>query len=392
VLSHKKYNELESEHISSLSPDAILKQLSTDKKIQSFLNVLGTEESKNVTDYIKQNFEETKQSIYTDTLRKEKENLEGKAALLKTLDAHKSLFGNINKFTLLHSLGLIYTKGNIYHIHTNPSKMVNGIPFEMPNDKYPSDLPLYVSPGFVNQNQIMLNSLFDIEQRNTNNETALFLPLIFQDIYRNLDDTLIEKSNANALSAYYNESIASFPKQNSFANYLDEMNAKGFYMIKEEEKIKLKSIYTSDTGIDIDKEHIKAMDRGKIIRQLMNLQIKLFNESKLNPEKPNLQDLWAAHLIEKGIYDKAAFLMIKNGAKPPLSSTTMAFHIEKGLGAEIVAQRELKLSSAQEQGNKRMAFKINALLSGSDKNRTKQAYNGFKDELTDYSKGKGMEL
>ncbi|MFC4095392.1 hypothetical protein [Euzebyella saccharophila] len=103
----------------------------------------------------------------------------------------------------------------------------------------------------------------------------------------------------------------------------------------------------------------------------------------------NLENLWAGHLIERGLYDKATFIITAENVRPNLHREMVQHHMDNGLRKYMNQVIERKTSIQQNRLLKEGVFAINSLLGGSSK-KNKETYNGFKDELTDWSKYKGQ--
>ena len=105
----------------------------------------------------------------------------------------------------------------------------------------------------------------------------------------------------------------------------------------------------------------------------------------------NLKNLWAGHLIERGMYDRAAFMLTQEKVYLNLHPEMVQHHMENGLRNSMNEAIKKKSSIQQNRLLRKGVYAISTLLGDRGK-RSEEVFNGFKDELTDYSKYKGMGL
>jgi hypothetical protein len=102
----------------------------------------------------------------------------------------------------------------------------------------------------------------------------------------------------------------------------------------------------------------------------------------------NLKSLWSAQLMERGQYQKAAYLYILEGVTPNLPLQLLEHHMENGFKEALVAVTKKRIDAEQSRLLRRGIYALGNLLA-SKNFKEEEVFNGFKDELTDYSKHKG---
>ncbi len=108
----------------------------------------------------------------------------------------------------------------------------------------------------------------------------------------------------------------------------------------------------------------------------------------------NLKNLWAGHLLERGVYDRVAFMLTSEKAYPNLHPEIVLHHMDNGLRKSL---NEVTVRTTNVQHNRKLrkgVYAISSLLGSSSS--SEEMFNGFKDEFTDFTKskrkGKGMGL
>ncbi len=109
----------------------------------------------------------------------------------------------------------------------------------------------------------------------------------------------------------------------------------------------------------------------------------------------NLENLWTGHLMERGMYDKVAFMLTAENVQPNLHREIVQQHIDSGLRESVNVAFARQSSIQQNRLLRKGVYAISSLLGGGGK-KTEEMYNGFKDEFTDFtkfkSKGTGLGL
>ncbi|MCK0133069.1 hypothetical protein, partial [Arenibacter sp. S6351L] len=106
----------------------------------------------------------------------------------------------------------------------------------------------------------------------------------------------------------------------------------------------------------------------------------------------DLKNLWAGHLMERGMYDRVAFMLTAEKVYPNLHSEMVHHHMGNGLRKSLNKALERKSSIEQNRLLRKGVYAISSLLGNRGKKGQEENYNGFKDELTDWSKYKGKGI
>tara|TARA_R110001632_G_scaffold93807_1_gene199470 strand:+ start:68 stop:475 length:408 start_codon:yes stop_codon:yes gene_type:complete len=106
----------------------------------------------------------------------------------------------------------------------------------------------------------------------------------------------------------------------------------------------------------------------------------------------DLKNLWAGHLMERGMYDRAAFMLTGEKVYPNLHGWQAQHHMDNGLRKSINMALERKSTIEQNRLLRKGVYAISSLLGKRGKKGQEEIYNGFKDELTDWSKYKGKGI
>ena len=183
------------------------------------------------------------------------------------------------------------------------------------------------------------------------------------------------------------------PFEKSARDYIAFFNAKGFYFVKGEKGFEVKSIYTDNrTSCPLPKRTGQYLSSISDISATLKEQYPFINKL-FEKDRNKLENLWAGHLMERGMYDKVAFMLTSENVYPNLHTDIVRHHMDKGLRRTVQEAMERKSSIQQIRMLRKGVYAISSLLGGSGK-KTEEVYNGFKDELTDFtkSKRKGMGM
>ena len=96
-------------------------------------------------------------------------------------------------------------------------------------------------------------------------------------------------------------------------------------------------------------------------------------------------------LMERGLYKQAAYSYVMNRITPNLPFELVEHHRANGFKEALVAVATERDRRAQ-ANMLRAGWEALDMLIGPTTYKEEEAYNGFKDELTDYSKYKGNWL
>ena len=107
--------------------------------------------------------------------------------------------------------------------------------------------------------------------------------------------------------------------------------------------------------------------------------------------RDNLKSLWAGHLLETGQDEKAAYLFVLDGVRPNLPLQIVEHHMQNGLKEALVTVSQKQVNRKQAHLLRKGVYALGNMLGGKSFIE-EEMFNGFKDELTDYSKYKGRGL
>ena len=360
----------------------------------SFLNHYSTKNGESpLLNLVQNEFESMRDMLGISEANKEHKTLENRVSILKkVLEAHVFDISESKStlFHLLQSLGLKYGNGRISYINSN----IHFVEMQLDNYYIPNDKEAYISFGSIHQNVRILETLMEVKGgKGTDiSATAFFLPMLLPQLYGSMTSDYGKWYEEHSLKAYLHKTERlHLQYEKSASDYIKLFNVKGFYFEQIGYKISLSSIY-SKHGVSIPlasktEAYLKSI---KNLDQLLNEQSKTLSNI-MDEGRGQLKNLWLSYLIEKELYGKAAFMMIYDKLRPNLDKDVMEYHLEKGLREQLHQVSKQKLNSQQATILRRSAFAFSTLL----RNRPykdEEVFNGFKDELTDYSKRNGIYL
>ena len=325
--------------------------------------------------------------------KKEKETLENKFKLIGKLLKNEVFDVGMERGSvrlLLQSLGVKYHDNKLYFANSNR----HTVPVHLGHLPFPERMEQYVSTGFVRQNHLMLAMLSEQSSDNSPKLTAsaIFLPMIFPKLYEKMNPVYKKQYESVALGSYqkHAERIHA-PFEKSPKDYIALFNAKGFYFVKGNDGFEVKSIYTDNrTSFSLSKRTDLYLNSIPYVTVTLKKQQTIIN-GLIQDGRHNLKNLWAGHLIERGMYDKATFMLINEKVYPNLHPEMVQHHMENGLRISMNEAFKRQSSIQQNRLLRKGVYAISSLL-GKRGNKPKEVFNGFKDELTDYSKYKGKGL
>ena len=338
---------------------------------------------------IQKEFESTRNLLHSAEVKKEIEVLNNKVQLIKDV-LHNSIFDPLKKdellFELIQSVGTKYSKGRISFINSN----VHHIELELGKMMLPESTTPYVSTGFIKENSKVLEYLLGIKEVDEKSirANAMFLPMIFPKLYEGMRPDCRKKYEETAIRAYQ-KTAEKFHSQfeKSPLDYITMLISKGFYFEQIEDKMYIHSIYGKQESAVILSKKTQAY-----LKCVPNLKIELQNQYEVINKlrslgNDKLQNLWASYLIERGLYDKAAFLIVYDGIRPNLSSEAIEYHMNNGLKDKILVISKQKIDNQHRKFLRKSVYAFSSLM-GNRNTKEEEMFNGFKDELTDYSRYK----
>lgn len=220
------------------------------------------------------------------------------------------------------------------------------------------------------------------------NATAFFLPLMMPELYGSMNAEYRERFEENSLRAYLRTAEKLNVRYEKSSNdYIKLFNAKGFYFGLEQDKVYVSSIYSKyPVSIALQPRTQGYLKSIKNLDAVLNGQSKALDGIK-EKRRGQLEHLWLAHLIEKQLYGKAAFMMVYDELYPNLEKEVMDFHLVNGLREKILEVSKQKIKYLRASILRKGVYAFSSLLGGGYKEE--EVFNGFKDEFTDFGKYKG---
>lgn len=390
-LKSPNQNGLLSEHIRNMKFKDIVPNLLASERHQFLERYVPRNQRAEFRKVMENEFPIVRKNMYEHENKKEKALLDDKFKLIGNI-LEKRIFnvgteqGSIR--LLFQALGVKYHDNQLSFTQSNK----HTVPVKLGHLPFPKNMENYVSTGFVRQNHLLLEMLTEQSSENSPKLTAaaMFLPMIFPKLYELMNPDYKRQYESVALGSYIkNAERMHAPFEKSARDYIALFNAKGFYFIKGEKGFEVKSIYTyNETSCTLPRRTSQYLGSIPDLSTVLKQQYPVIN--KLVEEGRNkLENLWTGHLIERGVYDKATFMITAENVRPNLHREMVQHHMDNGLRKYMNQVIERKTSIQQNRLLKEGVYAINSLLGGSSK-KNKETYNGFKDELTDWSKYKGQ--
>ncbi len=391
-LKSPKQEGLLSEHIMTKNLGDILTKMMASKNYIFLDRYIPRNRKGLFRETIKREFPIVKERLYRLETKKEKETLEGKFNLIGDV-LEKRIFdvgtqqGSVR--LLFQSLGVKYHDNKLSFTGSNR----HTVPVPLGHLPFPEAMEKYVSTGFVRQNHLMLEMLTAQNSDNSPKLTAsaIFLPMIFPKLYEKMNPAHKKQYESVALGSYVkNAERMHAPFEKSAKDYIAFFNAKGFYFVKGKDGFEVKSIYTDNgTSCLLPKRTSHYLNSIPDLNGTLHEQQTVIN-SLVKHGRKNLKNLWAGHLMERGMYDRVAFMLTEEKVYPNLHPEMVQHHMDKGLRDSVNQACERQSSIQQKRLLRKGVYAISTLLGGGRK--TEEVYNGFKDEFTDFTKFKGRGL
>jgi len=395
-LKSPKSDGLLSEHIMAKKFDDMYNTLSTSKNFKFLDRYIPRNQKAVFKESIDRAFPIVRNRLYELETRKEKETLESKFKLIGNL-LKKDVFnvgtkqGSVR--LLFQSLGVRYNDNKLSFTKSNR----HIVPVKLGNLPFPEAMESYVSSGFVRQNHLMLEMLSEQSSENSSKLTAsaIFLPMIFPKLYEKMNPVYKKQHESVALGSYLKHAERMHaPFEKSAKDYIAHFNAKGFYYVKGK-GFKVKSIYTDNrTSYPLPKRTSQYLKSIPNLSDTLKEQQPVIN-GLIEDGRNDLKNLWAGHLMERGMYDRAAFMLTAEKVYPNLHREMVQHHMDNGLRESVNVASTRQFNIQQNRVLRKGVYAISSLLGGSGR-KTEEVYNGFKDEFTDFTKfkrkGMGMGL
>jgi len=394
-LKASKQEGLLSEYSMSKTFKDILPSLTASKNY-AFLDRYYPRNRKELLKALEKEFPTVRERLYEMETKKEKKTLENKFDLIGKV-LRKGIFdvgtkqGSVR--LLFQSLGVRYHDNKLSFTNSNK----HTVPVPLGHLPFPKTMENYVSSGFVRQNHLMLEMLTEQSSDNSPKLTAsaIFLPMIFPKLYEKMNPVYKKQYENVALGSYVkNAQRMHAPFEKSPKDYIAFFNAKGFYFVQGKDGFEVKSIYTNHrTSCQLPKRTSQYLSSITDLAATLKGQQPII-EDLVENRRNSLENLWAGHLMERGMYDKVAFMLTEEKVYPNLHGEMVQHYMDNGLRKCIGQAVQRKASVQQNQSLRKGVYAISSLVG--NRRRSEEVFNGFKDEFTDFTKykrkGMGMEL
>jgi len=392
-LKSPKPDGLLSENIMTKNLDNILPSIIPSKKCIFLGRYLPRNRKEFLLKALKKEFPTVRERLYQLETKKEKETLESKFRLIGKVLKNGIFDVGTKKGSvrlLFQSLGVKYHDNRLSFINSNR----HSVPVTLGNLPFPKAMEEYVSTGFVRQNHSVLEMLTAENSDNSPKLTAsaIFLPMVFPKLYQVMAPSYRQQNESVALGSYVKHAERMHePYEKSPKDYIAFFNAKGFYFIRRKDGFEVRSVYTGNTtSCILPKRTSLYLNSIPDLTETLKEQQTVIN-GLVKEGRDHLKNLWAGHLMERGMYQRVAFMLTEEKVYPNLHREMLQHHMEKGLRKSVIEISERKTGFQQNRLLRKGVYSISSLLGNRGK-RQEEVYNGFKDEFTDYSKYKGRGL
>ena len=381
-----------SEHIHRMPTKPIVNEMVKAERFLFLKKYLHTD-NKSLGKMVEEQFGIVKDKLYVKESVKEEQQLIGKAELIRQA-SEKQLFDTPNQrkilFELVRSLGTDYGRGVLRFSNSNRHQ----VKLNLGQIPLPKQMEFYASPSFIRENEKILDGLLNdkTEKEFRPSPTAIFLPLMFPNLYKAMNQKYRQRFERLSLKSYHKyaeRKQVSFEK--SPKDYIRFFNEKGFKFEKREGKLHIGSIYSKyPVGIPIAPKTQAYLESSPAFNKILEEQTNILGNIETSGQA-SLKSLWAGHLVETGQYRKAAYLFVLDKVRPNLPLQIVEHHMQNGLKEALVTVSQKQVSRKQAHLLRKGVYALGNML-GSNSFIEEEMFNGFKDELTDYSKYKGRGL
>ncbi|WP_373517858.1 relaxase/mobilization nuclease domain-containing protein [Pricia sp.] len=381
-----------SEHIDRISIKAIVIEMAKSERFLFLKKYLQTDNRK-LGKLIQAQFDIVKDKLYMSESAREEHDLKAKAEIIEQVMG-KELFDTVKQkrvlFELLHSLGVKYGRGNLRYANSSRHK----VKLDIGHVQLPVQMDVYASPGFVKENEKVLDGLLNDRTAKEIglSPTAIFLPLMFPNLYSAMALPYRQKFERLSLRAYhkYAERMQ-VSLEKSPNDYVRFFNAKGFRFERREGRLHIRSIYSeSSVGVPLAPKAQAYLESSGDLNKILVNQSEILEDIG-NHGRDNLKSLWSGYLIERGQYKKAAYLFVLDGVRPNVPLEILEHHMENGFREILHTVSKKQMDRKQSRLLRKGAYALGNLLRSKDL-KEEEVFNGFKDEMTDFSKYKGRGL
>ncbi|MCM4169211.1 hypothetical protein KCTC52924_00727 [Arenibacter antarcticus] len=387
-----KHKSLFSEHIMGTFLDVLVREMMKSERFLFLKKYLHTD-NQTLWKVIDSYYHPFSEELCTSAYNKEKQQLQKKADLIQrardrlftsTLDQREVLG------TLVQSLGVRYDKGVLIYANSK----LHQVPIDLGSHLLQTSVNPYMPIGFARENEKLLEGLLHDKSAKEikPGPTALFLPMVFPKLYNAMAPTFRERFDTLALQAYhrYAERMQA-PFEKSPRDYIAFFNARGFYFEQQGGKLRVGSMYSKHSvTVSLSAKMQDYLQSSSEFPSTMATQPLILNHM-IAQGQDNLNSLWMGHLMERGLYKQVAYSYVSEGVLPNLPPELVEHHMANGFKEALVAVATQR--NRQERASMlRTGWDALDTLIGPATSKEEEASNGFKDELTDYSKKKGNWL
>ncbi|HZJ21356.1 MAG TPA: relaxase/mobilization nuclease domain-containing protein [Pricia sp.] len=381
-----------SEHIDSMPIKVIVTEMAKSERFLFLKKYLHTDNRK-LGNLIQAQFDIVKDKLYISESTKEEHDLKAKDEIIKQAIG-KGLFDTTKQkrilFEILQSLGTKYEAGYLSYANSYRHK----VKLDIGHVQLPDQIDFYASPGFVKENEKVLDGLLNDRTAKEIGlrPRAIFLPLMFPNLYSAMDPPYRQKFDRLSLRAYHKHAErmqVTFEKSPN--DYIQFFNAKGFQFERREGRLHIRSMYSKiSISVPLAPKTQAYLESSSDLNNILENQPRILEDIG-NHGRNNLKSLWSTHLIERGQYTKAAHLFILDGVRPNLPLEILEHHMENGFREVLYTVSKKHMDKEQSRLLRKGIYTLGNLLVSKSPGE-EEVFNGFKDELTDYSKYKGRGL
>jgi hypothetical protein len=392
-LKSPKQEGLLSEHIMSKQFGDIIKNLEASNNSNLLERYIPRDQRAEFRKAVENAFPMIREGLYELETKKEKETLKNKFKLIGNV-LEKGIFnvgtkqGSVR--LLFQALGVKYHDNQLSFTNSNR----HSVPVKLGHLPFPENIEKHVSSGFVRQNHLMLEMLTKQSSDNSPKLTAaaMFLPMIFPKLYEKMKPDYKKQYERIALGSYVkNAERTHAPFEKSAKDYISLFNAKGFYFVKGENGFEVKSTYTDKgTSCSLPKRTSLYLNTVPNLNETLEGQYPVLNNLIINGRN-KLENLWTGHLMERGLYDKATYMITAENIRPNLHMEVIHHHMDNGLRESVIIASTRQSNFQQNRLFRKGVYAISSLLGNRSKN-SEEMYNGFKDEFTDFTKFKSKGI
>ncbi|WP_026810984.1 relaxase/mobilization nuclease domain-containing protein [Arenibacter latericius] len=387
-----RYKPLFSEHILKTPLDVLVREMMKSDRFLFLKKYLHTD-NRTLWKVIASHYYPFSEKLYTSAINKEKQELQKKADLIQRARDQLFTYAPDQREVLgalVQSLGVRHNEGTL----TYANSKLHQVPIDLGNNLLQTSANPYTPPGFADENEKLLEGLLHDKPAKEikPGPTALFLPMVFPKLYNAMVPTFRERFDTLVLQAYhsYAERMQA-PFEKSPKDYIAFFNARGFYFEQHGGKLWVGSMYSKHSvAIALSTKMQDYLQSSPELSSAMATQSIILNNMIVKGQD-NLKSLWMGHLMERGLYKQAAYSYVLEGILANLPLELVEHHMANGFKEALVAAATERDRRAQAK-TLRAGWNALETLMGPTSSQEEEAYNGFKDELTDYSKYKGNWL